>query len=179
MLTKKKKTNKTRFPECDSRGGDDCFRPVVNKARKALGNMPPGMGEAGKAELLRIGDFLGQAVKTGARVRRCAVVSDSPCPFRPYYEKKTRKLSLCGEPVVSLKKRSRQAELLEAFQSRDWPPSIKDPLGPHTAADPENGLSDIVFRLNKKQENLRQRVHFWCDGRSVQWEIVGDELADQ
>jgi hypothetical protein len=152
---------------------------VVNKARKAIGNLPPEMGEAGKAELLRIADSLGQAVKTGTGVRRCAVVSRSPCPFRPYYDKQTRKLYLYGVVVVSLKKRSMQAELLEAFQSRDWPPRLHDPLGPPAETDPENGLSDIVFRLNKKQENLPRRVHFWCNGHSVHWEIVGDEPVNQ
>ncbi len=159
--------------------GEDCFRAVVNIARKALGNMPPGMGGAGKGELLRIADFLGQAVKMGAGVRRCAEVAGSRCPIRPIYNKETLELSVCGVVVVRLTKRCEQTKLLDAFDLWDWPPSIEDPLGPPTATDPENGLSDIVFELNDKQKNLPQRVRFWCVGRNVHWEFVGDEPVNQ
>ena len=62
------------------------------------------MGEAGKAELLRIADYLGQAVKTGDGVRRCAEGAGSRCPIRPIYNKRTFELSVCGVVAVQLTK---------------------------------------------------------------------------
>ncbi len=178
-MAKTKNMSQTTVCECESCAEDQRFRAVVDQACMALSNLALGLGETEKEELLCISDSLGQAMKTGAEERRCAVPSGSRCPVRPYYDKEIRKLSVWGEPVVSLKKRCRQAELLEAFQSRDWPPSIDQPLGPPSATDPEKGLRDVVFHLNKKQEDLPRRVHFWCDGRSVHWEIVGAEPANQ
>jgi hypothetical protein len=173
-------TNQTTIRNCDSHDGDDCLGAVVIKACTALFNMASGLGEAEKAELLRIADSLGQAVKTGGGERLRAVSAGSRFSVHPFYDKETRHLSLGGEPaVVFLKKRCRQAELLEAFQSRDWPPSIDQPLGPPSATDPEKGLRDLVFHLNKKQEDLPRRVHFWCDDRTVHWEIAGDEPANR
>jgi hypothetical protein len=96
----------------------------------------------------------------------------------PEYDGPSHELRLFGELVLRFEKQSRQTELLEAFQLPGWPRSIKDPLGEPSAVDAENGLSDIVYELNRKQR-LRPRIRFRCKGRSVHWEFARADGAHQ
>jgi len=170
--------SETMVRECNWRVGEYCFRRVIELARDAIVNLPP-QAVSRRAERLAIRKALVGAMRTGDGLRRCKLVAWGPCHFLPVYKKKRRELWLCGKLLLCLKNRSKQAQVLEAFQLRHWPPCIEDPLGSFSATDPENGLSDIIYELNNKQKNLPQRVRFWCNGRSIHWEIVGDGPSNQ
>ena len=97
-----------------------------------------------------------------------------PCPHLPVF--KGRVLSFRGKVLLEFSKRCGQTELLEAFQLQGWLNVLEDPLGPLSPSDPENGLSNIVYRLNlaliERSKSQPQRIEFSCTGRSVHWEIV-------
>ncbi len=135
---------------------------------------------AGRSKRLTNRQLLARIPKTGAAAKDlvCDRINGLPCRYAPVYDKDRLELWLCGEPILSLKKHCRQTELLEAFQFAGWPHSLTDPLGAPSALDPENGLSDIISAL-KGRQGSRLRVQFTCEGRSVHWEIVVVEPANQ
>jgi hypothetical protein len=142
-------------------------------------------GVARRSGPLSIRKLVARIPTTGAAAKDlvCDVANRRPCRHaadraRISFNEQTGEFLVDGTRVRLFTKRCRQAELLQVFQSQGWPSSIKDSLGSPSAADPENGLSDIVRELNRKQLP-RKRVHFWCEGRSVFWGIMGDEPGNQ
>jgi hypothetical protein len=166
----------TALRACDWRVGGYCFQRLKNRCRKARGD-GASLADEKPLTIPHLLRLIRDKSPTAADLR-CEPVAGQPCPFVPLFNAQLLEFSFCGELLRHFDKQSRQTELLEAFQLRGWPHSVKNPLGSASPCDAENGLSDIVYELNENQ-HPRQRVHFWCDGRSVHWEIVDDEPASQ
>ena len=104
---------------------------------------------------------------------RCHTAHGLPCPHAPPKPSfRGGELRLDKARVRLFRRSCKQTELLDAFQLHGWPPSIDNPFGSPSPFDAENGLSDIVYELNRHQKSGPQ-IHFWCDGNRVRWEIVG------
>ncbi len=159
---------------CKWRLDGRCFRRLKCRHPVTKGNC----ASVGYGRLPTAPELLDHIRKNGSgeEVPRCDAVAGAPCPFVPSFDSHTLALSFRGKVVWRFKRRSRQTELLEAFDLAGWPDSLLEPLAEATQYDAENGLSDIVYELNEK---LRRRIIFWCDGPSVCWKIVDNEPASR
>jgi hypothetical protein len=145
----------------------------------AKDRIPIWMGEVVHAVsptvLIEVERFLKSGL--GRKDLLCRVAQGLPCrhaPRKPSFER--RELRVGKTLIRRFRRRCKQTELLELFQSRGWPDFIDNPFGSPSPLDPENGLSDIVYELNRHHDS-RQQVHFWRDGDRLRWEIVGQGLA--
>jgi hypothetical protein len=90
-------------------------------------------------------------------------------------------LSFRGVSILEFSKRCGQTSLLAAIQFHGWLNAIEDPLGPPSPCDAKNRLSNIVYKLNlaliEGSKSQPRRIHFSCAGRTVRWEIVGNERS--
>ena len=109
-----------------------------------------------------------------ARDLRCRVARGLACrhaPIIPSFD--GRDLRIGKVLVRRFRRRCKQTKLLDVCQSRGWPAFIDAPFGSPSAMDPENRLRDLVYNLNRRQ----QQIHFWCDGGGIRWAIVGQSLV--
>ena len=88
-------------------------------------------------------------------------------PIKPSFD--GRDLRIGKVLVRPFRRRCRQTRLLDVCQSRSWPVFIDAPFGSPSPIDPENGIRDLVFNLNRRQK----QIHFWCDGGGLRWAIMG------
>jgi len=107
----------------------------------------------------------------------CRAVQGLRCPRmprKPSFE--GYELRLGGEVVRKFRRHCKQTKLLKVFASRGWPVFIHDPLGSLLQVDPENGIRDLVYQLNRRQVSRRQ-IRFGCEHGGVRWKIVDGGLA--
>jgi hypothetical protein len=89
---------------------------------------------------------------------------------KPRWDPARRELSVAGRLVKRFHVPARNQELiLSAFQEKDWPGSICDPLAAEVDIDPKTRLNDAVYRLNHKQHAHLIRFHVNGHGSSVHW----------
>ena len=67
--------------------------------------------------------------------------------------------------------------LLAAFEEKQWPRRIDDPLPARDDSSHASRLQEAINALNRRQ--IRQLVRFVCDGngQGVQWEFCGDRVS--
>jgi hypothetical protein len=98
--------------------------------------------------------------------------------LKPQWDKARRELSLGGQMVKQFHVPARNQELiLSAFQKRDWPESIDDPLTDEIDIDPKTRLNDAIYRLNHKQMAGLIRFHVNGHGSSVHWSLCAGQAT--
>jgi hypothetical protein len=100
--------------------------------------------------------------------------------LQPRWDPARRELSLGRRMVKRFHVPARNQELiLSAFQDRDWPESIDDPLTGEIDIDPRTRLNDAIYRLNRKQLACLIRFHVNGNGRSVHWSLCARQATRQ
>jgi hypothetical protein len=96
--------------------------------------------------------------------------SNPKSSLKPQWDAARRELSLGGRMVKQFHVPARNQELiLSAFQEKNWPESIDDPLTGGIGIDPKTRLNDAIYRLNHKQLVCLIRFHVNGHGSSVHW----------
>ena len=157
---------------CRWRLGGRCFRRMKCRQGEVDGDSAsPGLGKPPTVPDLL--DFFHEGGSI-EEVPMCDAGPVAPCPHLPVFEDLV--LSFRGVPIIEFSKRCPQALLLEAFHNSGWLDVLENPLGPPSPHDAENGLSDIIFALNrtliKASKSRGQRIRVSSVGRSVRWEFV-------
>jgi hypothetical protein len=100
------------------------------------------------------------------------VKSHAKASLKPRWDPARRELSVGGRMVKRFHVPARNQELiLSAFQDKDWPESICDPLAAGIDIDPKIRLNDAVYRLNRRQHAHLIRFHVNGHGSSVHWSL--------
>ena len=103
---------------------------------------------------------------------RCLQIQGLNCPHAPPKPSFKYPLLKVGDEVVrEFQRHSKQTKLLEDFESQGWPFAISNQSGTHSELDPENGISDVLYELNRHQES-RMHIRFWLVGGGVRWEVI-------
>ncbi len=93
--------------------------------------------------------------------------------LKPQWNPARRELSFGGQMVKQFHVPARNQELiLSAFQQRNWPEFIDDPLAGEIDIDPKTRLNDAIYRLNNKQLACLIRFHVNGHGSSVHWSFT-------
>jgi hypothetical protein len=90
----------------------------------------------------------------------------------PHWDAARRELSFGDRMVKRFHVPAKNQEMiLTAFQKRNWPEFIDDPLADDFDIDPKIRLNDVVYRLNHKQ--LAPAIRFRVNGRGsgVYWSL--------
>lgn len=99
---------------------------------------------------------------------------------KPQWDAARRELSFGGQMVKQFHVPARNQELiLSAFQQRDWPESIDDPLAGEIDIDPKTRLNDAIYRLNNKQLACLIRFHVNGHGSNVHWSLYARQATRQ
>jgi hypothetical protein len=166
-----------KVPNCGNRmAGVVCawaFEELLKRAGRAI---VPFVGKTPRKSLPVLRELRSSVPKSGAQAENllCGPIWERACHRarrKPSYEPDRRVLRLGRAVLRRFARRCRQADLLAAFESAGWPPSIVDPLGAPAATDADHGYRDLVCQLNKGQGSSR-RVQFWCERRAVHWRVV-------
>jgi hypothetical protein len=105
--------------------------------------------------------------------------SHRACP-KPRWDPARRELSLGSRMVKRFHVPARNQQLiLSAFQNKDWPESIDDPLTGEIDIDPKTRLNDAIYRLNRKQLACLIRFHVNGNGSSVHWSLCARQATRQ
>jgi hypothetical protein len=100
--------------------------------------------------------------------------------LKPRWDPARRELSVGGRMVKRFHVPARNQELiLSAFQDKDWPEWICDPLAAGIDIDPKARLNDAVYRLNRRQHAHLIRFHVNGHGSSVHWSLRGRQSRQQ
>jgi hypothetical protein len=103
---------------------------------------------------------------------RGAAFAANESALKPHWDAALRELSPGGRLVKQFHVPAKNQELiLSAFQNRDWPKSIVDPLADEFDADPKTRLNDAVYRLNHKQLACLIRFHVNGQGTGLHWAL--------
>jgi hypothetical protein len=108
-----------------------------------------------------------------SRVFTKNVHDSSLAKVRPQWDRDRQQLRLGSTVIKEFKVPAASQEMvLEAFEEKDWPPRIDDPLPPHRNVPQKRRLQETIRSLNRNQK--QPLIRFLGDGsaKGVLWTLV-------